>query len=90
MDKLPDDVRPHVERLLGRDFLAHFSTDALPGVAPPGYQVVQPRVLQERIELRRDSAEKKALDEYKKALDELRQEVKELKERMGAAKPEGA
>ena len=102
LDKLPDDVRPHVERLLGRDALLHLSTGQMPvpaivppPVQPPDVRVIQPRVLQERIELRARFGGEKGVrgtqeaGGIQKALEELRQEVKELKDRSGAPKPDG-
>jgi membrane-associated protease RseP (regulator of RpoE activity) len=99
LDKLPDDVRPHVERVLGRGGVLLYRTPGelpVPAISPPDVRAIQPRVLQERIELRRDAAEKKAVEElkkaqeeYQKALEELRQEVKELRDRASAPKPEG-
>jgi membrane-associated protease RseP (regulator of RpoE activity) len=87
LDTLPENVRPHVERLLGRHKLA--------GVLE-NLQLPDAKQLRSHLELRRmesdkasrtGGAAKDTLEELRKGLESLREEVKKLRE--GARKNEG-
>lgn len=78
LDKLPDDVRPHVERMLGRGVLAlpgapeGMSGPAPPAIAPPF-----------RPEMRRfEGGAEKQLQEMMEQLDRLRKQMDELQKNL--------
>lgn len=92
LQELPDDVRSHVERLLGRGNLVitatppHFAPGPsyvpvpqppVPGPQPPVFAV--PPGLQNRFELRHETFDKAGMEQLRKELRELRSEVEALK-----------
>jgi len=90
LDKLPADVRPHVERMLGRgphepDALQFF--DFVPG-ASPATPAITPESPQApgRVEKRLESLERR-LDQIRKSLDEMRENRPRLRDRQEQAPP---
>jgi membrane-associated protease RseP (regulator of RpoE activity) len=87
LDKLPADVRPHIERLLGRgDMLLH--------VSPPGINVVPPvpplPSVPEKVHknLRLELRGSGGMEELRKEMDQLRKELDQLKQQSGKAQEE--
>lgn len=74
LDKLPDDIRPHVERMLGRGVLALPGAPGGPGaVAPPHF----------RPEIRRfESGAERQLQDMKDQLDRLHKQLDELQKNL--------
>ena len=74
LDKLPDDVRPHVERLLGRGGVLTVSSGGLHsggGFPPPEVRIVGPHTLPHQLDLQSDSSQSQ-LEQLKKAMEEFR------------------
>lgn len=95
LDKLPADVRPHVERLLGRgphvmadqfqffDFVPDWPPAATPE-SPAAPKQAAPA--EGRMEKRLESLERR-LDQMRKTLDEMRENRPRLRDRQEKAKP---
>ena len=74
LDKLPDDVRPHVERLLGRGGVLTVSSGGLQsvdGFPPPEVRIVEPLTLPHQLDLQSDSIQSQ-LEQFK--LEQLKTE----------------
>jgi membrane-associated protease RseP (regulator of RpoE activity) len=81
LDKLPDDVRPHVERMLGR----------LPGVNLPGaemfnlpdldIEVLPPQAAPRQWRMPREPAADKTLEDLQRQVDELRKAIEQMQNR---------
>jgi membrane-associated protease RseP (regulator of RpoE activity) len=100
LDKLPADVRPFVDRMLGRGTISYtIAPGGLPALPPiqavPGVPVypqpvppVNPEQVRKTIELHRELRGNDAIGEMRKQLEELRKEVEQMKAKPAEAAPE--
>jgi len=85
LDELPADVRPHVERMLGRNNLV-ISAGPPPIHQPQqSLQLAPPPAVRKKLELRHETLDQSHIEQLRKELQELRKDVESLKEK---AKPE--